>query len=173
MVRLLWRCGGGRKAESGGSCRHHHPCDDAAAVAAMDDDTRSAEMVDAGNVYQYQQEISQMVRACRFIALIQMFVSTEMENPSPQVTRLIEDIVRNQVVEMVRGVSIRADLDFTVSKACAAARLAVPCAGGSHFPNPLRPGQGQSAAQLLELEGRAQECERVWWRCGRGRRRRW
>lgn len=31
-----------------------------------------------------------------------MFVFTEIENPDPQVTRLIEDIVRNQVIEMVR-----------------------------------------------------------------------
>ena len=30
-----------------------------------------------------------------------MFVSTEIENPDPRVTRLIEDIVRNQVIEMI------------------------------------------------------------------------
>mgnify|MGYP002652385168 CR=1 FL=1 len=30
-----------------------------------------------------------------------MFVSTEVENPDPRVTRLIEDIVRNQVIEMI------------------------------------------------------------------------
>lgn len=32
-----------------------------------------------------------------------MFVSTEIDNPDPRVTRLIEDIVRNQVIEMVRA----------------------------------------------------------------------
>lgn len=31
-----------------------------------------------------------------------MFVSTEIDNPDPRVTRLIEDIVRNQLIEMVR-----------------------------------------------------------------------
>ncbi|PKI83504.1 Spt3p [Malassezia vespertilionis] len=46
--------------------------------------------IEGASAYKYQQEIAQM-----------MFVSTEIENPDPQVTRLIEDIVRNQVIEMI------------------------------------------------------------------------
>ena len=36
---------------------------------------------------------------------MQMFVTTEIDNPDPRVTRLIEDIVRNQVIEMVRALA--------------------------------------------------------------------
>ncbi|WFD32223.1 Transcription initiation protein spt3 [Malassezia sp. CBS 17886] len=54
--------------------------------------TTSADVqaIEGGSGYKYQQEIAQM-----------MFVSTEVENPDAQVTRLIEDIVRNQVIEMI------------------------------------------------------------------------
>ena len=45
-----------------------------------------------------------------------MFVFTEIENPGPQVTRLLEDLVRNQVIEMVR---VRAtDADHPIALAC-------------------------------------------------------
>ncbi|WFD26329.1 Transcription initiation protein spt3 [Malassezia nana] len=56
----------------------------------MNDEAARTAGVDGGTVYRYQQEIAQM-----------MFVSTEIDNPDPRVTRLIEDIVRNQVIEMI------------------------------------------------------------------------
>lgn len=59
---------------------------------------RSETALDGSMGYRYQQEIAQMVRRCS-----QMFVFTEIESPDAHVTRLIEDIVRNQVVEMVRS----------------------------------------------------------------------
>lgn len=51
---------------------------------------RGEDALDGSTGYRYQQEIAQM-----------MFVFTEIEAPDAQVTRLIEDIVRNQVIEMI------------------------------------------------------------------------
>ncbi|WFD07174.1 Transcription initiation protein spt3 [Malassezia vespertilionis] len=66
----------------------------------------SADAIEGASAYKYQQEIAQMVLIYN-ISSQQMFVSTEIENPDPQVTRLIEDIVRNQVIEMSRKLAAR------------------------------------------------------------------
>ena len=65
------------------------------------------------------------------LTVLQMFVSTEIENPDPRVTRLIEDIVRNQVIEMVCLTALnmcfsRMRADHSVASALAAAYVQIP-----------------------------------------------
>lgn len=58
--------------------------------------------------YKYLQEISQMVSVSAnseeiSMFLFQMFVFGDVVDPHPDVLKLVEDIVRNQVIEMVSG----------------------------------------------------------------------
>ena len=60
--------------------------------------------------YKYTQEISQMVRASPFLmtriptrAPCQMFVFGEIQDPNHETVNLVEDIVRGQLIELVRN----------------------------------------------------------------------
>ena len=60
--------------------------------------------------YKYTQEISQMVRASSFSAIPhakpgQMFVFGEIQDPNHETVNLVEDIVRGQLIELVRDPS--------------------------------------------------------------------
>jgi transcription initiation protein SPT3 len=61
--------------------------------------------------YKYTQEISQMVGSCVRVAayscvsypnLWQMFVFGEVQDPNIDTVNLVEDIVRSQLIELVR-----------------------------------------------------------------------
>jgi transcription initiation protein SPT3 len=58
--------------------------------------------------YKYTQEISQMVLpfsqiiSSTLILVLQMFVFGEVQEPLPETVNLVEDIVRGQLIELVR-----------------------------------------------------------------------
>ncbi|PWN50024.1 TFIID-18kDa-domain-containing protein [Violaceomyces palustris] len=58
--------------------------------AAHNNAEDDADVGGSGSEYRYQQEIAQM-----------MFVFGDVVDPHPDVTKLVEDIVRNQVIEMI------------------------------------------------------------------------
>ena len=66
--------------------------------------------------YKYTQEISQMVRKFPyqlswFNLFLQMFVFGEVQDPYPETVNLVEDIVRGQLIELVRILFLPLDYD--------------------------------------------------------------
>lgn len=106
-----------------------------------------------------------------------MYVSGETAEPSVETTSIIEDIVRQQVIELVScpplpfvipyrhvrpsgmrtGLLTRTMIASQLHRAGLAPRLQVHQHKRPHLPDPARPGQGVAAAHLPLVEGRAQE----------------
>lgn len=87
--------------------------------------TTAADVGEKKKEYKYQQEISQMVRSLMrgpspslsptdFGCLLQMFVFGEIQEPLTDTVNLVENIIRSQLVELVRphyvSLSLAADL---------------------------------------------------------------
>ena len=72
--------------------------------------TTTADMGEKKKEYKYQQEISQMVRSqmrnslspTDFGCFPQMFVFGEIQEPLTETVNLVENIIRSQLVELVR-----------------------------------------------------------------------
>lgn len=118
-----------------------------------------------GREYKYFTEISQM-----------MFVFGEVQDPMPETVNLVEDIVRSQILELVRGQAVfsslndksecTANADYTSPCARVAQRCPIPVRRRSHIPHPTRQSQGQSFANIPLVEGSAEDRQRLGWRWG-------
>lgn len=94
-----------------------------------------------------------------------MYVSGETGEPSVETTGIIEDIVRQQVVEIVSrpsndlGTGCRLTMPPApkLHRACGTTRVALHHHQRPHLPNPRRRPQGLSTPHISLLEGRPQE----------------
>lgn len=97
-----------------------------------------------------------------------MYVSGETAEPSVETTGIIEDIVRQQVIELVstnfcelsspNPQTTDALLVTKLYRACLTTRLKIHQHQRSHLPDPARPGQSVASAHISLVEGRAKEC---------------
>lgn len=115
-----------------------------------------------------------------------MYVSGESGEPSVETTGIIEDIVRQQVIEIVSLRSVVGKWSFAnlatsaqeLHRTRCASRIAFHHHQRPHFPDPRRRSQGVSTAHLSLMERRAEKCQRFGrqgrrsrFRCRRGPRR--
>lgn len=95
-----------------------------------------------------------------------MFVSGETAEPSPETTWMIEEIVREQVVEMVSCLITRSrsaypnfPTAYTSNDSGKPPWLQVNLNCRPHLPNPPRQSQSFSPQDLPFMERRAQKCQ--------------
>ena len=94
-----------------------------------------------------------------------MFVSGETAEPSAETTWMIEEIVREQVIEMVWGLhNIQHPLTASASTSdspCQPTWLQIHLHRRPDLPNPTQHRQGLPPQDVPLLEGRAKECQRL------------
>ena len=106
----------------------------------------------------------------------QMFVFGEVQEPIPETAHLVEDIVRSQIIELVRSSSFHLNYHSNSAADRASAcfskqtRVAFRLCRGPHLPHSARQGQGQPTPNLSFLEGCAETCKGLWrrWRRSSG-----
>jgi hypothetical protein len=106
-----------------------------------------------------------------------MFVFGEVQDPNIETVNLVEDIVRSQLIELVRL------FIFTMGPCSLSHCNLLDCPGasfghqtgcalsqcrGSHIPYPARQREGESFADVPFLERCAETRKRLWWRWRRG-----
>ena len=104
-----------------------------------------------------------------------MFVSGETAEASAETTWMIEEIVREQVIEMVCELHVYQTLLMqsasTSNSPCQPTWLQIHLYRRLDLPNPTQHRQSLPSEDIPVLEGRAQECQRFrrqrWRRCRR------